>query len=144
MVSTPGLLTTNEMVYCIFSFINPCNLFPILLVNRSWYEIALPMLWKEIGYQYGYLPDCDRLRKVLYSRPYPPPGLQHVRKLAIMCFDNCMNKKDVSYIVQNCKELHMIIIQCELVTDKDMIDILRYARNLKHLGLLRCQLSSIS
>ncbi|PKY58046.1 RNI-like protein [Rhizophagus irregularis] len=88
------------------------------------------MLWKEIGYQYGYLPDCDRLRKVLCSRPYPPPGLQHVRKLAIMCFDNCMDKKDVSYIVQNCKELHTIIIQCELVTDKDMIDILRNLQSL--------------
>lgn len=144
MIFTQDPFTISEIIYCIFSFIDPCDLFPVLLVNKSWYEIALPMMWKEIGYQYGCLPDCYRLGEVLRSRPYHPQGVQHVRKLGIMCSNYCIDKKDVSHIVQNCKNLHTIIINCELATDKTIIDILRYAGNLKHLGLLSCQLSSIT
>ncbi|GES94808.1 F-box/LRR-repeat protein 20-like isoform X5 [Rhizophagus clarus] len=79
------------------------------------------------GVHPGCLPDCDRLSEVLSSRPYPPSGIQYVCKLAIMCFDYCMDKKDVLYIAQNCKELHAIITQCKLATDEIIIDILRHA-----------------
>ncbi|CAG8762223.1 3846_t:CDS:2, partial [Rhizophagus irregularis] len=113
------------------------------LVNRSWYEIALPMLWKEIGYQYGYLPDCDRLRKVLYSRPYPPPGLQHVQSpsLAQLVLKYCDNITDAAIvnIANKCPYLqHVSLKGCREITNVSVKELARKCQNLYYLNLSGC------